>query len=57
VPPAYAVGLARAAGRHPAVRHFDVMELCPVHDEGDRTARLAALLVLAFLAGLAERPA
>jgi len=47
---------ARAAGRHPRVRCFDIMELSPPHDEGGRTARLAARLFLAFLAGVAERP-
>jgi arginase family enzyme len=48
---------ARAAGRQPRVRCFDIMELCPPHDEGGRTARLAAHLFLSFLRGLAERPA
>lgn len=48
---------ARAAGRCPSVRAFDLMELNPAHDEGGRTARLAARLFLAFLAGFAERRA
>ena len=43
------------AGRHPRVRLVDVMELCPPHDEGGKTARLAALGIWHFLAGLARR--
>lgn len=46
---------ARAAGRHPGVRCFDLMELSPRWDQGGRTARLAARLFLAFLHGVAER--
>ncbi len=50
-----AVDIARRAGMTPAVRHFDVMELNPVYDVDGRTARIAALLVLSFIAGFAER--
>ncbi|MEO1584178.1 MAG: formimidoylglutamase [Planctomycetota bacterium] len=46
---------ARAAGRCPRVRCFDIMELCPARDENGRTARLAAHLFLSFLRGLASR--
>ena len=46
---------ARAAGRNPRVGCFDLMELSPPHDEGERTARLAARLFLAFLEGFAHR--
>lgn len=58
-----------AAGRDPLVRHFEIMELCPAHDDpptaGEsaagltpgRTARLAAFLFLTFVAALADRPA
>ncbi|MEM7052970.1 MAG: formimidoylglutamase [Pseudomonadota bacterium] len=46
---------AEAAGRNPAVCCFDIMELCPPHDEKGRTARLAAHLFLRFLAGLNQR--
>ncbi len=46
---------ARAAGRHPRVRCFDIMELSPPHDEFGRTARLAAHLFLTFLTGFAQR--
>ncbi len=43
------------AGAEPRVRAFDLMELCPPHDEGGRTARVAAHLFLAFLSGVARR--
>jgi len=55
---------ARLSGANAAVRHFDLMELCPVHDEPawddrvrapGRTARIAALLFFHFLTGLRER--
>jgi formimidoylglutamase len=52
--------LAEAAGRDPRVVHFDIMELSPPQDQHGRTARVAALLFLSFIAGLAgrrERPA
>lgn len=45
----------RACGRDRRVRCFDVMELNPRFDEDGRTARVAAHLLLTFLAGLAER--
>jgi formiminoglutamase len=47
----------RSAGANPRVKCFDIMELCPPHDEGGRTARLAAHFFLSFLRGLAEREA
>jgi arginase family enzyme len=47
---------ARGAGANPRVRCLDIMELCPAHDEGGRTARIAAHLFLSFLRGFAERP-
>lgn len=53
--PALACAWARAAGRHPGVVCFDLMELNPAHDPQGLTARLGAHLVLEFLAGLAER--
>jgi formiminoglutamase len=52
----HAARLAEAAGRDVRVRHFDLMELCPPHDHEGRTARVAALLFLSFLAGWQERP-
>lgn len=53
--PARAENWARAAGRNPRVRLFDLMELAPRHDTDGRTARLAARLFLAFLQGVSER--
>jgi formiminoglutamase len=47
---------ARLAGASPRIHCFDIMELSPPHDEGGRTARIAAHLFLSFLRGLAERP-
>ncbi len=56
--------IARRAGEHESVRCFDIMELCPAHDDFGgspsgkrvgRTARVAALLFLHFLTGVAER--
>jgi formiminoglutamase len=46
---------AAAAGRSPAVRSLDVVELNPRLDVDGRTARLAAHTVWRFLAGRAER--
>lgn len=54
--PAVLEPLIKAAGACPFVACFDVMELCPVHDQGGRTARVAAHMVLAFLRGVAGRP-
>lgn len=47
--------LAEAAGAEPRVRHFDLMELSPPHDPSGRSARVAALLFLSFIAGFATR--
>jgi len=49
--------LTFAAGRHPGVRLFELMELNPVFDVDTRTSRLAVMLLCAFLAGLATRKA
>lgn len=48
---------AEAAGRTPAVRSADVVELNPRLDPDDRTARLAAATVWHVLRGLAARTA
>jgi formimidoylglutamase len=53
----HAAELAEIAGLRPELRHFDLMELCPPHDVDGRTARVAAYLFLAFMAGFARRPA
>ncbi|MFM9994432.1 MAG: formimidoylglutamase [Phycisphaerales bacterium] len=47
----------RTLGADSRVRCFDIMELCPTHDESGRTARVAAHLFLSFLRGFAERRA
>jgi arginase family enzyme len=47
--------LLTAAGRNPALKCFDIMELNPLCDESGRTARLAAHLFLTFLRGYSER--
>ena len=52
-----ATQLAEAAGRDRRVGHFNLMELCPPHDHEGRTARVAALLFLSFIAGWRGRPA
>ena len=52
----HAAELAEMAGLRPEVRHFDLMEPCPPHDVDGRTARVAAYLFLAFMAGFARRP-
>lgn len=57
LPAARIAEYAEAAGRNPTVCCFDIMELSPVQDEHGRTARLAAHLLLRFLAGLTRRPA
>lgn len=43
------------AGRNPRVQLLDVVELSPENDVDDRTARLAALVIWRFLAGVAAR--
>lgn len=55
--PPMAEAAVLAAARHPGLRCFDIMELCPAHDVQGRTARLAAHLFLTFLRGIAERQA
>lgn len=42
-------------GASSAVRCFDIMELNPEVDEGGRTARVAAAVLLAFLKGFSKR--
>ena len=54
---AHAAGLAEAAGADARVGHFNLMELCPAQDRDGRTARVAALLFLSFVAGLRRRAA
>lgn len=47
--------ICELAGNDARVRHFDLMELCPPHDEQGRTARVAAMLFASFVAGFARR--
>jgi len=49
-----AARLAESAGRDARVGHFDIMELSPPHDADGRTARVAALLFMSFIAGWAD---
>ncbi len=51
----YVADRVRRLGADTQVRCFDIMELNPAHDEGGRTARVAAHLFLSFLRGFAER--
>lgn len=53
--PAEAAAIARALGADTRIRHFDLMELNPAHDEHACTARLAAHLILSFIAGFIGR--
>ena len=51
----HAARVAEAAGGDARVGHFDIMELCPAQDREGRTARVAALLFLSFVAGWRRR--
>lgn len=53
--PREAAIIVRAAGADPRVRHFDLMELNPAHDDDGRTARVAAFLFLNFVSAFAGR--
>jgi len=53
--PEMACGWVFEAGRNEKVVCFDIMELCPSHDQGGRTARLAARMMLEFLRGFSQR--
>jgi len=54
--PREAVGWATRMAASPNIRCFDVMELSPPNDDRDRTARLAAYIVLAVIEQLEGRP-
>ncbi len=54
--PRQASSWVHAAGKNPNVTCFDIMELSPPNDHANRTARLAARMLLAFLKGFSERP-
>lgn len=53
--PHQAVEAAFLAGEDPFVRLFEVVELNPVFDRDNQTARLAATIITAFLTGVASR--
>jgi len=52
--PRQATEAAFLAGRNPQVRLFEVVELNPVFDRDNQTARLAATIITAFLTGVAK---
>ena len=47
--------LVEACGLSPRIRHFDLMELSPPWDASGRSARVAAYLLLCFVAGFNRR--
>lgn len=47
--------LAHCAGKNTAVRLFEIMEVNPLYDVDNRTSRLAANIILEFLAGVSCR--
>jgi len=51
--PRQAVEAAFLAGKDPRVRLFEVVELNPLYDRDNQTARLAATIITAFLTGVA----
>ena len=53
----HAAALAEHAGQSPKVQQLDLMELCPAFDPSGRSARVAAHLFLAFVAGMGARAA
>jgi formiminoglutamase len=48
--------LVEACAMSPGIRHFDLMELSPPWDLSGRSARVAAYLLLCFVAGFGRRP-
>ena len=53
--PADVVEAAFACGRHPKVTAIDIVEVDPTRDVGGATVKLACLVLLSFLAGVASR--
>ena len=51
--PRQAVEIAFMAGQHGQVHLFEVVELNPIYDRDNQTARLAATIITAFLTGVA----
>ncbi|WP_345070471.1 formimidoylglutamase [Hymenobacter fastidiosus] len=52
--PRQATEAALLAGQNPGVRLFEVVELNPVFDRDNQTARLAATIITAYLTGVAR---
>jgi formiminoglutamase len=53
---AQVAALVEIAAMSPGIQHFDLMELSPPWDLSGRSARVAAYLLLCFVAGFARRP-
>ena len=53
--PRQAVEAAFLAGQNEAVRLFEVVELNPLYDRDNQTARLAATIITAYLTGVARK--
>jgi formiminoglutamase len=53
--PSDLMAAAFLAGKHPSVMAIDIVEVDPERDVADATVRLAALILLAFAAGLTKR--
>jgi formiminoglutamase len=49
------LGVARLAGKLPAVSSLELVEINPRHDHDGQSARWGALVIWNFLAGLARR--
>ncbi len=50
-----AIAMCYAVGRKECVSMLDIVEVNPLHDLDDRTSRLAARMIAAFFAGIANR--
>lgn len=55
LPPALLLEFVYQAGLCPRVRSLDIVEVNPIYDRDDQTARLAALAVWTFLRGVNDR--
>ena len=53
--PRQATEAAFLAGQNEAVRLFEVVELNPLYDRDNQTARLAATIITAYLTGVAGK--
>lgn len=50
-----AIAMCFATGKHSSTRMLDIVEVSPPYDIDDKTSRLAARMIAAFLTGLANR--